>query len=339
MVHQEFTLSPPLSLIENLILGNEPVCAGDLIDWGKAEAEANHSAALAGVRIDWRLKAADAPIHVRQILEILRLLFRGADVLILDEPTAVLAPKQIEDLLKLMRRLKAEGRTIVFISHKLEEVMSIADAITVMRSGRVVATTTPARTSLSELARAMVGEAVETPQFEPQPRSANTPLFSARGLVGADAMGFERLGPVDLEVFPGEIVGVAGVGGNGQDELVACSAGLAAPVAGQIVVGGRDLTEASTASFRAAGVGYASPDRADEGLCLAASIRDNFVAGREREPKFSRFGVMRRSPIDAAASRALDLFGAFRCARGSGGKLVRRQPAAPCPGARTRKRL
>ena len=120
-------------------------------------------------------------------------------------------------------------------------------------------------------------------------------------------MGFDRLGPVDLEVFPGEIVGVAGVGGNGQDELVACSAGLAAPVAGQIVVGGRDLTEASTASFRAAGVGYASPDRADEGLCLAASIRDNFVAGREREPKFSRFGVMRRSPIDAAASRALDL--------------------------------
>ena len=164
MVHQEFTLAPPLSLIENLILGNEPVCAGDLIDWGKAEAEANRAAALAGVRIDWRLKAADAPIHVRQILEILRLLFRAADVLILDEPTAVLAPKQIEDLLKLMRRLKAEGRTIVFISHKLEEVMSIADAITVMRSGRVVATTTPARTSLSELARAMVGEAVETPR-------------------------------------------------------------------------------------------------------------------------------------------------------------------------------
>ncbi|HXE23919.1 MAG TPA: ATP-binding cassette domain-containing protein, partial [Roseiarcus sp.] len=106
---------------------------------------------------------------------------------------------------------------------------------------------------------------------------------------------------------PGEIVGVAGIGGNGQDELVACAAGLAAPVAGQIVLNGRDLTGALAASFRAAGVGYVSPDRADEGLCLAASIRDNFVAGREREPEFSRFGVMRRSPIDAAASRALDL--------------------------------
>jgi simple sugar transport system ATP-binding protein len=307
MVHQEFMLAPPLSLVENLILGSEPVSAGGLIAWSKAEAEANRAAALAGVRINWRLKAADAPIHVRQILEILRLLYRGADVLILDEPTAVLAPTQIEELLKLMRKLKAEGRTIVFISHKLEEVMSVADAITVMRSGRVVATTTPEKTSLSELARAMVGEAVETPRVGLQPRSADAPLFSARGLVGADAMGFDRLGAVDLDVFPGEIVGVAGVGGNGQDELVACAGGLVAPVVGQIVVGGRDLTNASAASFRAAGVGYISSDRAEEGLCLAASIRDNFVAGRERESAFSRFGLMRRSHIDAAASRELDL--------------------------------
>ena len=153
----------------------------------------------------------------------------------------------------------------------------------------------------------MVGEAVEPARVGPRPRPASPPLFSARGLVAADAMGFDRLGPVDLDVFPGEIVGVAGVGGNGQDELVACAAGLAAPVAGQIVLGGRDLTGALAASFRAAGVGYVSPDGADEGLCLAASIRDNFVSGREREPEFSRFGVMRRSPIDAAASRALDL--------------------------------
>ena len=307
LVHQEFMLAPPLSLIENLILGAEPVGAGGLIDWGKAEAEANRAAALAGVRVEWRLKTANAPIHVRQILEILRLLYRGADVLILDEPTAVLAPKQIEDLLELMRRLKTEGRTIVFISHKLEEVMSVADAITVMRSGRVATTTAPSRTNLSELARAMVGEAVEHPHVEPRPRRAGEPLFVARGLVGVDAVGFERLGPVDLEIFPGEIVGVAGVGGNGQDELIACAAGLATPVAGQIILGGRDLTGALAASFRAAGVGYVSPDRADEGLCLAASIRDNFVAGREREPEFSRFGVMRRSPIDAATSRALDL--------------------------------
>jgi len=307
MVHQEFMLAPPLSLIENLILGSEPVGAGGLIDRSKAEAEANRVASLAGARINWRVKAADAPIRVRQILEILRLLYRGADVLILDEPTAVLAPTQIEDLLRLMRKLKAEGRTIVFISHKLEEVMSIADTITVMRSGRVVATTTPAKTSLSELARAMVGEAVEPPYVKPRQHSSGEPLFAVRDLIGADRMGFERLGPVSLEIFPGEIVGIAGVGGNGQDELVACAAGLAAPVTGQIVFDRLDLTGASAADFRAAGVGYISADRAEEGLCLAASIRDNFVAGREREPKFSRFGAMRLPAIDAAAMRALKL--------------------------------
>jgi simple sugar transport system ATP-binding protein len=307
LVHQEFMLAPPLSLIENLILGSEPVRIGSLIDRSKAEAEANRVAALAGVRINWRAKAADVSIHVRQIHEILRLLYRGADVLILDEPTAVLAPTQIEDLLNLMRKLKAEGRTIVFISHKLEEVMSIADTITVMRSGRVVATTTPAKTCLSQLAQAMVGEAVEPAYVERRQLSSGEPMFAVRGLVGADRMGFERLGPVNLEIFPGEIVGIAGVGGNGQDELVACAAGLAAPVTGQIFFDRLDLTGASAADFRAAGVGYISADRAGEGLCLAASIRDNFVAGREREPKFSRFGVMRLPAIDAAAMHALKL--------------------------------
>ena len=321
MVHQEFMLAPPLSLLENLILGAEPVTAGGMIDRRKAETEANRAAALAGVSVDWRLTTADAPIHVRQNLEILRLIYRGTDVLILDEPTAVLAPAQISELLRLMRKLKAEGRTIVFISHKLEEVMSVADAIAVMRSGRIVASTRPADISVSELARAMVGEAVEPPLLEPRARPKGAPLFVARGLVGADAMGFERLGPLDLDIFPGEIVGVAGVGGNGQDELVACAAGLAVPISGKLHFDGRDLTGASVGRFRAAGVGYVSADRADEGLCLSASVRDNFVAGREREPAFSRFGVMRRSAIDAAATRALDLlsvrFGALADPAGS----------------------
>jgi ABC-type uncharacterized transport system ATPase subunit len=120
MVHQEFMLAAPLTLLENLILGREPIGRNGLIDWRKAKGEAARLAGLAGVEIDWDMKASAAPIHVRQILEILRLLYRGADVLILDEPTAVLAPLQIEELLKLMRKLKAEGRTILFISHKLE---------------------------------------------------------------------------------------------------------------------------------------------------------------------------------------------------------------------------
>ena len=220
-----------------------------------------------------------------------------------------------------MRKLKTEGRTIVFISHKLNEVMNVADAITVMRSGRVVARTTPSATSVAELGRAMVGEAVETAEIGPRSRTTEQPLLTAHALVGVDTLGFERLGPVDLDVFPSEIVGVAGVGGNGQDELVACAAGLAVPAAGAIAFAGSDLTGQPTSRFRGSGIGYISADRGEEGLCLSASVRDNFVAGREREPIFSCFGLLHRRTIDAEALRSLNRlsvrFGALNDPAGS----------------------
>jgi general nucleoside transport system ATP-binding protein len=305
MVHQEFMLAPPLTLLENLVLAREPLGRGGLIDWRAAQAEADRLARIAGVTIDWRMRVVDAPVHMRQAIEILRLLYRGADVLILDEPTAVLAPAQIADLLALMRKLKAEGRTILFITHKLEEVIRVADAITVMRAGRVVETTTSAKTSVSELARAMVGDSVEPAKVDGHVRRSAKPLFIARRLVGRDPMGIRRLGPVDVEVFAGEIVGVAGVGGNGQDELVRSAAGLARPAEGNIDFAGVDMTGAGAFKFRAAGVGYLSADRAEEGLCLSASIRDNLIAGREREPGFSRFGLLKLRAVAAEARRAL----------------------------------
>jgi simple sugar transport system ATP-binding protein len=305
MVHQEFMLAPPLTLLENLILAREPVTAGGLIDWRTAELDAERFAAMAGVKIDWRVTAANAPIHVRQILEILRLLCRGADVLILDEPTAVLAPSQIEELLRLMQTLKAEGRTILFISHKLDEVLKCSDAITVMRAGRVVARTTAAQTNADALARAMVGEAIPVTRIAPQRPANGALLVSLRGVVARDPLGFERLGPVDLDIRAGEVVGVAGVGGNGQDELVACAAGILAPVAGTVGFAGKDLTGAPTVRFRETGVGYISADRAHEGLCLTASLMDNFIAGRERDPAFSRLGFLRPAGIRAATAVAL----------------------------------
>jgi simple sugar transport system ATP-binding protein len=309
MVHQEFMLAAPLTLLENLILGREPVGGNGLIDWRKAKAEAVRLAGLAGVEIDWDMKANAAPIHVRQILEILRLLYRGADVLILDEPTAVLAPLQIEELLKLMRKLKAEGRTILFISHKLEEVLKCSDAITVMRAGRVVANTTVAMTSLEVLTHAMVGDSVPAPLIESRALPASDPLFSVRGVVARDPVGFERLGPLDLDIRPGEIVGVAGVGGNGQDELVECAAGILSPVAGAIRFAGADLTNASAARFRKAGIGYVSADRRHEGLCLTAPLTDNFIAGRERDRAFSRLGFLRGANIRSEAARAFEGLG------------------------------
>jgi simple sugar transport system ATP-binding protein len=305
LVHQEFMLAPPLTLLENLILAREPMAHG-LVDRRAALRAAEALAATAGVRLDWNMRVADAPVNVRQILEILRLLYRGADVLILDEPTAVLAPAQIGELLALMRKLRSEGRTILFVSHKLEEVLSVSDAITVMRAGRVVTTTTPPETGAEALAEAMVGEPVETPQIAPLGARGDAPILSARGLVGRDALGVSRLGPVDLDIFPGEIVGVVGVGGNGQDELVACVAGVAAPAAGSLTFCGADLSGAPTAAFRAAGVGYVSADRAGEGLCQNASLADNFLAGREAA--YARGGVLRKSMIADRTRAALAAF-------------------------------
>jgi simple sugar transport system ATP-binding protein len=302
MAPQEFMLSPQLTLLENLILGREPMRRG-LIDERAALSAAEALAASAGVRLDWRMRAADAPAPVRQILGILRLLYRGADVLILDEPTAVLAPAQIAELLQLMRKLKREGRTILFISHKLEEVLAVADAVTVMRAGRVVLTTTPSQTTAATLAQAMVGETIEPPRLAARAAPSGEALLRARGFVGRDGLGVQRLGPIDLDIRAGEIVGVAGVGGNGQDELVACLAGLAAPAAGALSFAGADLGAASTAAFRAAGIGYVSADRAEEGLCQNASLADNFLAGREA--LFARAGVLNLAAVRRSARAAL----------------------------------
>jgi simple sugar transport system ATP-binding protein len=229
--------------------------------------------------------------------------------LILDEPTAVLAPLQIEELLKLMRKLKAEGRTILFISHKLEEVLKCSDAITVMRVGRVVANTPAETTSVEALAHAMVGDNVPAPLIETHALPTGDPLFSIRGVVARDPVGFERLGPLDLDIRPGEIVGVAGVGGNGQDELVECAAGILSPVAGAIHFAGADLTNASAARFRRAGIGYVSADRRHEGLCLAAALTENFIAGREHDRAFSRLGFLRGTNIRSEAARAFERLG------------------------------
>ncbi len=304
MVHQEFMLAPPLTLLENLILAREPTKLGGLLDFAAARVEAERLAAIAGVKVDWNMLAGDAPVHVRQIIEILRLLYRGADVLILDEPTAVLAPAQVVELLMLMQRLKAEGRTILFVTHKLGEVMAVADAITVMRAGRVVAATTPAQTNKRELASLLVGEPLAQPRLEGRaPRGR--PLMRVRGLTARDYRGIPRLGPIDLDLHEGEIVGIAAVAGNGEGELVECLAGLRPPTAGEIRISGVDLAGAVTGAFRNAGIGYVSADRAAEGLCLTASVRDNFIAGREALAPFSRRGWLLSRGIDTQAKKVL----------------------------------
>ena len=312
MVHQEFMLVQDLTLLENLILGREPVRRG-MIDRATALAAAQKLAAQAGVELDWDLKVALAPVHLRQILEILRLLYRGADVLILDEPTSVLAPQQVHDLLALLRHLRDEGRTIVFISHKLDEVLAIADRITVLRAGRVVANTTPRESDAAALAQLMVGEPVENPKRPAHAPAARAPVLSVRGLGALDARGTRRLIGVDLDVRPSEVVGIAGVSGSGQDELVAAITGLRRAASGTVALDGADLTHSSVAARRDRGIGYLSADRAHEGLCLPATIRDNVIAGHHRNPSYVRAGILRpnlvRDHVRAVLARFSVVFG------------------------------
>jgi simple sugar transport system ATP-binding protein len=308
MVHQEFMLVGELTLLENLILGKEPVGFAGIIDLAAAEKSAREIAAAAGVALDWHIRAADAPVHTRQIVEILRLIYRGADILILDEPTAVLAPAQVRELFNIMRRLKSEGRTILFISHKLSEVLSVADRITVLRQGKVVATTMPAETDAARLATLMIGGSIDTvTPGERRPVAARTGL-SVRGLVVRDRRGIERLRGIDLDISGGEIVGIAAVAGNGQDELALTVAGLITPSRGELLLDGESIGTLSIAERRRAGVAYVSADRAVEGLSLDASIRDNFIAGRHRATEFAPGGVLRPARIAAHVTNALDRF-------------------------------
>jgi ABC-type uncharacterized transport system ATPase subunit len=288
LVQQELAMVGSLTLLENLILGAEPR-RGPRIDWPKALAEAEELALSAGVELPWQAKTDDVSISVRQQVEILRALRRGADVLILDEPTAALAPAQVDDLLRLLHGLRAAGRTVVFISHKLDEVLAIADEITVLRGGKVVTTRPVGEVNRAELVELVVGSHVESS------------VFVSSAEIGAEVLRLED--QVSLNVHAGEILGVAGVAGNGQDELVERVVGLR-KCAGRIVLDGNDVTTFTVDKRRALGLGYVSGERGAEGLSLDASLADNTIAGAHRQ--LARRGWLAPSKVRSFVQRVLD---------------------------------
>lgn len=310
MVHQEFMLVPGLSLLENLILAKEPPGSLGRVDRDRALDAGRELERLAGVSVDWETPEEEAPVHVRQIVEILRLLYRGADVLILDEPTAVLAPAQVREMLALLRKLRDEGRTVLFISHKLDEVLALADDITVIRAGKVVASLPAAEADKGRLAELMIGEILTQPAA--RDRAAGEPVLELSGISAGAGRGTSGLASLDLTVRAGEIVGIAGVSGNGQDELAAVVTGLRHARAGTIRIGGVDVTALPLVDRRRNGLAYLSPDRASEGLCLAAPISENAIAGHHRRPQFCSSGVLRGRAIATHVEALLDRFGVKR---------------------------
>ena len=314
MVHQEFMLAPDLSLLENFVLGIEPV-NGPLrrIDWTAAREAGDALAGRTGVGIDWSRRAGTAPVHVQQFVEIIRLLHRGARVLILDEPTAVLAPPQVEDLFRLLRGLRDDGTTILFISHKLREVMALADHVTVIRRGRVTFKSAVADTDAGTVAKHIIGEREEPAVSADGDRtiadSASKTVLTAKDISTPSVEKSHSLDTVGFEIKRGEIVGLAGVAGNGQDELVECLVGLRRIETGTLVHLGQDITQASNAARRARGLAFISPDRGHEGLATTASVEANVVAGSHRGPPICRGPLLSRSAMRKVATERLNRLG------------------------------
>lgn len=291
MVQQHFSLIPIFTVAENLVLGNERTKRGRRLDLASAQREIQALSDQFGFRIDPRSRVGDLTVGARQRVEILKALYRGAEILILDEPTSVLAPQEAEELHGVMRGLREHGRTVIFISHKLPEVIGLCDRVTVLRDGALVGEREidagehepgPARWALeAELARLMVGR--ELPPPTEHGGSPGEPILVVRG-----ASDGESLAPVELEIRAGEIVGVAGVEGNGQGALVDLLLGIRPCVAGSIVLNGRDITRLAVTERLGAGLAHIAEDRQGAALVLAMPVADNSVLGFETQRPFAR---------------------------------------------------
>ena len=300
MVHQHFVLVDEFTVTENIVLGAE---GGPVLDLDGAQGRVAELARSYGFLVDPRRKVEDLSVGEEQRVEILKALYRGVDLLILDEPTAVLTPSETTELFQNLRKLKDDGKTVVFISHKLDEVLQIADRITVLRRGSVVGETRPAETSKAQLAEMMVGRPVLF-RLEKPPVVPGDPILRIEGLSAG-----ERVRDLDLEVRAGEILGVAGVEGNGQLSLVEAVVGLREILAGTITLDGQDLTGLPVAEIRRRGVAYVPEDRHDRGLVLDMTLWENTVLGRQARPQFSsRLGIMLIRKMKELATRLIRVF-------------------------------
>lgn len=290
MVHQEIVLIPEYTVWENVVLGAEPV-RGPLghLHTARARAQVRERIETFGLRLDPDAKVETLSVGARQKVEILKLLYRQADVLILDEPTSVLTPQEVPQLFDELRRLRAGGKTILFISHHLEEVLTLCDRVTVLRKGRWVDTLPTAGLSKARLAQLMVGRDLAPPARRAGPPSARV-VAQLEGLAHQDPQGRQRLHPVTLAVHAGEIVGVAGVEGNGQLELTQTLIGLLPATAGEFTLNGLRLTRASILARRQH-MAFVSPDRRRMGASVTASILENAVMTHHRlTPALTRWG-------------------------------------------------
>jgi len=306
MVHQHFMLVPVFSVTENIILGSE-VTRGTSLDLDKARKQIEQLSTDFGLDVDPRAVVEDIPVGVQQRVEIIKALYREAKILVLDEPTAVLTPQEADDLFEVMGRLTEEGVSIVFITHKLREVMDVADRITVMRRGEVVGTTTPEETGKQGLAEMMVGREVVL-EVEKEPAKPDQVTLEVKDLAVNNERGLKAVHDVSFQVRSGEILGVAGVQGNGQTELAEALTGLRSVVSGDIVLDGKRMPFNQPRKLIESGMAHIPEDRQRHGLVLHYPVADNLVLCTYYQKPFAR-GLQRNR--DAVLTNAKQLIERF----------------------------
>jgi ABC-type uncharacterized transport system ATPase subunit len=307
MVHQHFMLVPVFTVTENVMLGVESVRAGEFLDRAAAAQRIRDISTRFGLAVDPDARVENLAVGVQQRVEIVKILYREADILILDEPTAVLTPQEAEELFKVIRSLVAQGKSVIFITHKLKEVFAIADRITVLRQGRVAGTVTPDQATEESLAKMMVGREVIL-TVDKQPAQPGEVMLDVQELRVRDDRGSVAVNGVSLQVRAGEILGIAGVQGNGQTQLVEALTGLRRVESGHVTLLGKDTTHTTPRAVTEAGTAHVPEDRQRDGLVLSFPVEDNLVLSTYYVPPFARGMALQQNEIEQAARQRVDLF-------------------------------
>ncbi len=316
MVHQHFKLVPSFTVAENILLGMEPNQAG-FLNQQKENKLVKELAKKFNLPVDPAARIWDLPVGMQQRVEILKVLQRNAKILVLDEPTAVLTPQEVNELITVIRGLSKQGYTIIFITHKLVEVMSVADRVSVMRGGRMIGTKKVSETSIPELARMMVGREVLL-RVKKKEMQRGEVVLDVKNISISDVNGLAAISHVSFQVHKGEIVAIAGVSGNGQTELVEAISGMIHLDGGEIIFKGKPINEASVGERRDLGMAHIPEDRMVVGLNLQTTLDENLIVSRYNHSEFSRYGFLLTKTIQEFAEKVVKAFSIAAARPGEG---------------------